>query len=51
MEEIWKDIDNYEGLFTKYKDLSNIKLPSYIREIFKDNTVLNTLIAQGKVSV
>lgn len=36
---------------TKYKDLSNIKLPSYIREIFKDNTVLNTLIAQGKVSV
>lgn len=36
---------------TKYKDLPNIKLPSYIWEIFKDNTVLNTLIAQGRVSV
>lgn len=36
---------------TKYKDLPNIKLPSYIRDYFKDNTVLNTLIAQGKVSV
>lgn len=36
---------------TKYKDLPNIKLPSDIWEIFKDNTVLNTLIAQGKVSV
>lgn len=35
----------------KYKDLPNIKLPSNIREIFKDNTVLNTLISQGKVSV
>lgn len=36
---------------SKYKDLPNIKLPSNIWEIFKDNTVLNTLIAQGKVSV
>lgn len=36
---------------TKYKDLSNIKLPSYIRDYFKDNTVLNTLISKGKVSV
>lgn len=36
---------------TKYKDLPNIKLPSYIRDYLKDNTVLNTLIAQGKVSV
>lgn len=35
----------------KYKDLPNIKLPSYIWNIFKDNTVLNTLIAEGKVSV
>lgn len=37
--------------YTKYKDLPNIKLPSNIWEIFKDNTVLNTLISQGKVSV
>lgn len=36
---------------TKYKDLPNIKLPSDIRDYFKDNTVLNTLISQGKVSV
>ena len=36
---------------TKYKDLPNIKLPSDIWDIFKDNTVLNTLIAKGKVSV
>lgn len=36
---------------TKYKDLPNIKLPSDIWKIFKDNTELNTLIAQGKVSV
>ena len=36
---------------TKYKDLPNIKLPSNIWEIFRDNTVLNTLIAEGKVSV
>lgn len=36
---------------TKYKDLPNIKLPSNIRDYLKDNTVLNTLIAQGKVSV
>lgn len=35
----------------KYKDLPNIKLPCDIRDYFKDNTVLNTLIAQGKVSV
>lgn len=35
----------------KYKDLPNIKLPSNVWNIFKDNTVLNTLIAQGKVSV
>ena len=37
--------------YTKYKDLPNIKLPLDVWEIFKDNTVLNTLIAQGKVSV
>ncbi len=36
---------------TKYKDLPNIKLPSDIWEIFRGNTVLNTLISQGKVSV
>lgn len=36
---------------TKYKDLPNIQLPSNIRDIFVDNTVLNTLIAEGKVSV
>lgn len=36
---------------TKYKDLPNIKLPSDIRDYFKDNTVLNTLISQGKVSM
>lgn len=36
---------------TKYKDLPNIKLPSNVRDYFKDNTVLNTLISQGKVSV
>lgn len=36
---------------TRYKDLPNIHLPSDIRNYFKDNTVLNTLIAQGKVSV
>lgn len=36
---------------TKYKDLPNIKLSSYIRDYLRDNTVLNTLIAQGKVSV
>lgn len=35
----------------KYKDKKNIKLPSEIYNYFKDNTVLNTLIAQGKVSV
>ena len=43
---------NFKELkLTKYKDLPNIVLPSYIREYFKDNTVLNTLIAQGKISV
>ena len=36
---------------TKYKDLPNIKLPSDIWNIFKGNTVLNTLIAEGRVSV
>ena len=36
---------------TKYKDLPNIKLPSYIRKYFKDNIVLNTLISEGKVLV
>lgn len=35
----------------KYKDLPNIILPYDIRNYFKDNTVLNTLISQGKVSV
>lgn len=43
---------NFKNIqLTKYKDLPNIKLPSYIRDYFKDNIVLNTLIAQGKVSV
>ena len=43
---------NFKNLqITKYKDYPNIKLPSNVREYFKDNTVLNTLIAQGKVSV
>lgn len=36
---------------TKYKDRANILLPSDVSFYFKDNTVLNTLIAQGKVSV
>lgn len=40
-----------ELILTKYKDLPNIKLPSYIREYLRDNIVLNTLISQGKVSV
>lgn len=44
-------IDFSSITLTKYKDLPNIKLPSYIRDYFKDNTVLNTLIAKGKVSV
>lgn len=44
-------IDFNNLTITKYKDSSNIKLPSNVREYFKDNTVLNTLIAQGKVSV
>ena len=43
---------NFKAIkLTKYKDLPNIKLPSYIRDYFRDNTVLNTFIAQGKVSV
>lgn len=42
---------DFNFTLTKYKDLPNIKIPSYIWDIFKDNTVLNTLIAQGKVSV
>lgn len=43
---------NFKAIkLTKYKDLPNIKLPSYIRDYFRDNTVLNILIAQGKVSV
>ena len=43
---------NFKAIkLTKYKDLPNIKLPSYIRDYFSDNTVLNILIAQGKVSV
>lgn len=42
---------NFNFTKTKYKDLPNIKIPSYIWDIFKDNTVLNTLIAEGKVSV
>lgn len=37
--------------FIKYKDLPYIKLPQDIYNYLKDNTVLNTLIAQGKVSV
>lgn len=47
--ELGLDFSNIHRI--KYKDLPNIKLPSYIWEKFKDNTVLNTLIAQGKVSV
>lgn len=43
--------DFKELKLTKYKDLPNIKIPSYIRNYLKDNTVLNILIAQGKVSV
>lgn len=42
---------NWDFPRTKYKDLSNILLPWDIREYFKDNTVLNTLISEGKVSV
>lgn len=42
---------DFNFTFTKYRDLPNIKLPSYIWDIFKDNTVLNTLISEGKVSV
>ena len=43
---------NFKAIkLTKYKDLPNIKLPSYIRDYFSDNTVLNTLIAQGRVLV
>lgn len=43
---------NFKAIkLTKYKDLPNIKLPSYIRDYFSDNTVLNTLIAQGKILV
>lgn len=47
--ELGIDFDKIK--LTKYKDLPNIKLPSYIRDYFKDNTVLNTLIAKGRVSV
>lgn len=47
----WEKIQGYEGLYEEYKDLPNIKLPSDVRDYFKDNTVLNTLIAQGRVSV
>lgn len=36
---------------TKYRDLPNIVLPSNIWDIFRNNTVLNTLIAKGKVLV
>ena len=35
----------------KYKDKDNIVLPKDLRNYFRDNTVLNTLIAEGKVSV
>lgn len=35
----------------KYKDKDNIVLPKDLRDYFRDNTVLNTLIAKGKVSV
>lgn len=35
----------------KYKNAPNIELPANVREYFRDNTVLNTLIAKGKVSV
>lgn len=43
---------NFKNLvLTKYKDLPNIKIPSYIREYLKDNIVLNTLISNGKVLV
>ena len=44
-------IDFKKLKLTKYKDLPNIKLPLDVRDYFRDNTVLNTLIAQGKVSV
>lgn len=42
---------NWDFPRTKYKDSSNILLPWDIREYFRDNTVLNTLISEGKVSV
>lgn len=42
---------DFNFVITKYKDLPNIKLPSDVWEIFRDNTELNTLIAQGRVSV
>ena len=43
---------NFKAIkLTKYRDLPNIKLPSYIRDYFSDNTVLNTLITQGRVLV
>lgn len=47
--ELGLDFSNIK--ITKYKDLPNIKIPIDVWNIFKDNTVLNTLISQGKVSV
>ena len=47
--ELGLDFSNIKII--KYKDLPNIKIPIDVWNIFKDNTVLNTLISQGKVSV
>lgn len=49
----YRELDiNFKNICrTKYKDKPNIKLPKDVYNHFKDNTVLNTLIAQGKVSV
>lgn len=44
-------IDFTNVKLTKYKDCNNIKLPNDVRQYFKDNIVLNILIAQGKVLV
>lgn len=47
--ELGLDFSNIKII--KYKDLPNIKIPIDVWNIFKNNTVLNTLISQGKVSV
>lgn len=44
-------IDFKSVTIVKYKSLDNIVLPKIIKDYFKDNTVLNTLIAEGRVLV